>query len=131
MRKMTAKELAKAVRNGKGHRGELREAVEEIINIDSLIDYGKITVKTQKTHRKRGKSMRKYRALVSAHGPNFYFAIREVGADTIEELQEKIKEIIDRNNIPADTWTGGQVFDESGDCIGRINHSGVFRADKK
>lgn len=74
--------------------------------------------------------MKKYRALVSAHGPNFYFAIREVQADTMEECQSKVKEIIERNSIPADTWTGGQVFDTSSKCIGRINHDGVFQQNK-
>lgn len=70
--------------------------------------------------------MKQYRALISAHGPNFYFAIRQVEADTIEGLQTEIKEIIERNNIPEDTWKGGQVFDTANECIGRINHDGSF-----
>lgn len=71
--------------------------------------------------------MKKYRILVSAHSSNFYFAIREVQADTIEECQSKVKEIIERNNIPVDSWTGGQVFDTDSECIGRINHDGIFQ----
>ena len=74
--------------------------------------------------------MKPYRALISAFGPNFYFAIREENADTIEELQKKIKKIIKENYIPADTWTGGQVFDVDGECIGSINHNGVFHPNK-
>ena len=75
--------------------------------------------------------MKKYRALISAHGPEFYFAIREIQADTLAELQAKVKETINRNNIPADTWTGGQVFNTSTECIGRINHDGIFEPSNK
>lgn len=54
MRKMSAKELAKVTRNGKYHKGKLREVVREIINADTIdIPRGsvKITVETQKTNR--------------------------------------------------------------------------------
>lgn len=71
--------------------------------------------------------MKQYSTLISAHGPNFYFAIREVQGNTIEECETKVKEIIDRNNIPADTWTGGLVMDsKSKEVIGQISHDGVF-----
>lgn len=53
MRKMTEKELAKAARNGKYHRKEIREAVEEMLAIPHVS--GKITVQTQKTDRNEEK----------------------------------------------------------------------------
>lgn len=73
--------------------------------------------------------MEKYRTLLSAHGPNVYFAIREVKDDTLEGLQAKVKDFVDRNNIAADHFKGGQVFDESMTCIGRISHDGIFQTD--
>lgn len=52
MRKMTAKQLAKAARNGKYHKKETREAVE-ILDVSHVS--GKITVQTQKTGRNEEK----------------------------------------------------------------------------
>ena len=75
--------------------------------------------------------MKKYSVLVSAHGPNFYFAIREVQGETLEECETKVKEIIRENNIPADTWTGGMVMDlMTKEVIGNIDHKGVFNPNK-
>jgi hypothetical protein len=73
--------------------------------------------------------MEKFRAILAAHGPNVYFAVREVKDDTLEGLQAKVKDFVDRNGIAADHFKGGQVFDESMSCIGRITHDGKFQPE--
>ena len=79
----------------------------------------------------------KYAVTLSAHGnidhgqnpyEMLYGVSPEMGyADTIEELQQIVREYISENALGSGNWTGGEVYDASEDLkIGYISYNGRY-----
>jgi hypothetical protein len=64
-------------------------------------------------------------------GQNPYEALwgvptKRVYADSIEELQNVVREYIEEYDIGGGNWNGGDVYDRSGTVIGNISYNGRY-----
>ena len=46
---------------------------------------------------------------------------------SIEECQGCVSDYVNQNNVTANNWTGGEVFDGLGNLIGKITYNGIFK----
>ena len=49
---------------------------------------------------------------------------------SIEECQKKVREYIEKYNLGAGNWIGGEVYEKTKNYVGRISYNGKFW-DKK
>lgn len=50
----------------------------------------------------------------------------EVTAETIEQCQQFVQEYIDEYNLGSGNWSGGEIYDEKKNYIGKISYNGRF-----
>ena len=51
---------------------------------------------------------------------------RVVRVNSIEEAQAVVREYIDEHNLGGGNWSGGSVWTEGGEYVGRISYNGRF-----
>lgn len=52
-------------------------------------------------------------------------------AFNIDQCQCLVRTYIEKYNLGAGNWTGGQVYDEDGNLVGKISYNGRFWKEKE